>query len=529
MKKDRIKKCISIILILTFIAYTLIAFSNNETYAVSQVISSDIDGINESLYPGFKDKIKNLQSQYPNWTFKVLYTDLDWNDVIANEYTGHNSGPRNMIQATSNYQGAWICPICSYSNGSWRCASEEAIEYMMDPRNSLNSSDIFQFEELTINGCDINTINSMINGTFLQGHANEIANSANNTGINPYYIIARLIQEQGRNGSSTSSGTSGYYNPFNIGATGNSDAEVIENAINYARNQGWNTLEKGITGGINFIANSYINRGQNTLYLQKFDVENSSNGLYWHQYMQNLMAAQSEGTTLRNTYSSTNAISSSHTFIIPLYKNMPGTACGRPNGDSNATVSGDIVKVNSTTGLNLRNAPNGTKIGAIASGEIVTRIEKTTSKVAGTYWDKIRRSNGEEGYVARETYDYESEYKLYLLPLGDDGNSSGSTDNTTDNGNMGSGNTGATDNTADSGNSGNTGNGDSNTSYKLGDVNNDGNITASDYVLVKNHIMGTNSLDSTAQSVADVNKDGAISASDYVLIKNFIMGTITSF
>ncbi len=516
MRKLGIIKFISIVLILTLVAYSLISLLNNKTYAVSQSISSDIDGINESLYPGFKEKIKSLQAQYPNWTFKVFYTDLEWSDVIANEYTGHNSGPRNMIQATSNYQGAWICPICSYSNGSWRCASQQAIEYMMDPRNSLNSSDIFQFEELTLNGCDMNAINTMINGTFLAGHANEIANSANATGINPYYIIARLIQEQGRNGSATSSGASGYYNPFNIGATGNSDAEVIENAINYARNQGWDTLEKAITGGINFIASSYINKGQNTLYLQKFDVDNSSNGLYWHQYMQNLMAAQSEGTTLRNTYSSTNSISSSHTFIIPLYKNMPSTACSRPNGDSSATVSGDIVKVNSTTGLNLRDAPNGSKIGGVLSGEIVTRIEKATSKVAGTYWDKIRRSNGQEGYVARETYDYESEYKLYLLPLSDDGSSSGNTDNTTNNGNTGNSDT-------------NTGGDNSGTSYNLGDVNNDGGITASDYVLIKNHIMGTNILSGAAQSAADVNKDGTISASDYVLVKNYIMGSITSF
>ena len=496
MKKVNLVKFFSIILIFTLLAYTVLSLFNTKTYAVSQWISSDIDGIDESLYPGFKEKIKSLQSQYPNWTFKVLYTDLNWSDVIANEYTGHNSGPRNMIQATSNYQGQWICPICSYTYGSWRCASQAAIEYMMDPRNSLNSSDIFQFEELMINGCDINAINSMINGTFLQGHANEIANSANNTGINPYYIIARLIQEQGRDGSATSSGASGYYNPFNIGATGNSDPEVIENAINYARNQGWNTLEKGITGGINFIASSYIKQGQNTLYLQKLDVENKSNGLYWHQYMQNLMAAQSEGTTLRNTYSSTNSISSSHTFVIPLYKNMPSTACSRPNGNSDATVSGDIVKVNSTTGLNLRNAPAGSVIGAVSSGEIVTRIEKATSKVSGTYWDKIRRANGEEGYVARETYDYESQYKLYLLPLGDDGNSG---NNNTDNGNTG------------------------NTTVNKGDVNGDGQVSPGDYVLIKNNILGANTFNEVQKKAADVNEDGQITPGDYVLVKNNIL------
>ena len=508
MKKVKIIRFISIVLILTILVYSLLALSSNhKTYAVSQWISSDIDGIDESLYPEFKERIKSLQAQYPNWTFKVLYTDLNWSDVIANEYVGHNSGPRNMIQATTNYQGQWICPICSYENSSWRCASQAAIEYMMDPRNSLNSSDIFQFEELTINGCDINAINSMVNGTFLQGHANEIANSANATGINPYYIVARLIQEQGRNGSATSSGASGYYNPFNIGATGNSDAEEIENAINYARNHGWNTLEKAITGGINFLASSYINQGQNTLYLQKFDVENNYNGLYWHQYMQNLMAAQSEGTTLRNTYSSTNSISSSHTFIIPLYKNMPSTACSRPNGSSDATVSGDIVKVNANGGLNMRNAPNGSIIGAVSSGEIVTRVEKATSKVAGTYWDKIRRANGEEGYVARQTYDNEAEYKLYLLPLGDDGSNTGDSGNA-DSGNSGTGNTGENNNT---------------TTYKLGDVNKDGSVNSADALVVLQYSVRLTSIDT---NLGDVNKDGTVNSADALMILQYSVGLV---
>lgn len=499
MKKIKVIKFISIVLVLTILAYSLlIMFSNHETYAASQWISSDINGIDESLYPGFKEKIKSLQAQYPNWTFKVLYTDLNWADVISNEYVGHNSGPRNMIQATTNYQGQWICPICSYAKGSWRCASQAAIEYMMDPRNSLNASDIFQFEELTINGCDINAINSMINGTFLQGHANEIANSAKATGINPYYIVARLTQEQGRNGSATSSGASGYYNPFNIGATGNSEAEEIENAINYAKKQGWNTLEKAITGGINFIAKDYIKQGQNTLYLQKFDVENKYNGLYYHQYMQNVMAAQSEGNTLRKTYVNINSISSSHTFIIPLYKNMPSTACSRPDGSANATVSGDIVKINANGGLNMRNAPNGSVIGAVSSGEIVTRIEKATSKVAGTYWDKIRRANGEEGYVARQTYDNEAEYKLYLIPLGDGGSNTGN---------------------ADSGN----------TTVKKGDINNDGLIDSVDLLQEKKYLLGKITLSEQQKSVADVNSDNVIDSVDLLQIKKYLLGKITSF
>lgn len=63
-----------------------------------------------------------------------------------------------------------------------------------------------------------------------------------------------------------------------------------------------------------------------------------------------------------------------------------------------------------------------------------------------------------------------------------------------------------------------------------GDVNGDGKISSSDYVNIKNNIMGSVSLNNVKKLGADVNKDGKVSSSDYVLIKNHIMGysTITN-
>jgi len=418
---EKLKKISSLIIIFTLIIYScLLYFVNNESYAITQTRTTNIDGIDENLYPGFKERIKELQRQYPNWTFKVFYTDLEWSDVISNQYVGHMSGPRNMIYGNNTYQGEWICSACTYRNGIWRCASPEAIRYIMDPRNSLNTSDIFQFEELTNNGYTASEITTMIRGTFLEGHTTAITNSADETGINPYYIVARILQEQGRNGSVLTNGSRGVYNPFNIGATGNSDSEVIANGTAYAQNRGWDTLEKGIVGGINFVANGYINKGQNTLYLQKFDVDNSHNGLYWHQYMQNLTAAQSEGAILRNTYINNNALSSKHTFVIPVYKNMPATPSRRPNSQGTSEITSDLVKVNVNSTINLRNAPGGTIIGHLSKDEIVTRIERATVRTGKTYWDKVRKANGVEGFVARETDLDEPVYKLYLVPINEE-------------------------------------------------------------------------------------------------------------
>ena len=167
--------------------------------------------------------------------------------------------------------------------------------------------------------------------------------------------------------------------------------------------------------------------------------------------MQNILAAQSEGTTLRNTYININSMSSSHTFIIPVYENMPSDACSRPDTNGSSSSDIDVVRVNVDETLRIRNNPNGTEtVGWLYKNEIVTRLEKATSKVNGTYWDKIRKANGVIGYVARETYENEKQYKLYLVPINENNNSG---DNGNNNGNNNGGNN---DNNNNGGNSGNT-------------------------------------------------------------------------
>ena len=60
--------------------------------------------------------------------------------------------------------------------------------------------------------------------------------------------------------------------------------------------------------------------------------------------------------------------------------------------------------------------------------------------------------------------------------------------------------------------------------YKKGDVNGDGKVSAVDYIMIKNHIMGRSTLRGENLKRADVNGDGKITAVDYIIIKNIIMG-----
>lgn len=57
-----------------------------------------------------------------------------------------------------------------------------------------------------------------------------------------------------------------------------------------------------------------------------------------------------------------------------------------------------------------------------------------------------------------------------------------------------------------------------------GDVNGDGAIYATDYVKIKNYIMGNTTINNAYLQAADVNSDGRVYATDYVKIKNYIMG-----
>ena len=571
IKKQEIFAIIFLILIISNIFFAMV--NVNQVFAVNQTISEDINSIDSSKYPGVKEQIQQLKTKHPNWSFKILYTDIDWNEAIGKEYLGHGSSPKNLVPKTHN--SSWICNICgvdkAYDNGSWRCASKSGIEYMMDPRNSINEADIFQFEELTSTGSDVNIVKKMTNGTFLQGREQEITNIANTKGVNAYYIVARLIQEQGKSGSELISGKTGYYNAFNFGASGSTSEQVIANGLAYAKKKGWDTLEKSISGGIDLIANEYIKIGQNTLYFQKFNVTNKST--FAHQYQQNLFAAKTESATLRNTYLDIESYDSKHTFIIPVFKNMPSKACLTPDGNSTATSGADLVKINVTTSLKLRKAPeDSTKVDWLWKDEIVARLEKGTTKINGAYWDKIQKASGNVGYAPRETFDYETDYKLYLVPINTTNGSNNSGNNSNSNGNNSNNNSNNNENkyhntvkvlindekkiikvspdaiakdileafggsvkiTKADGSFLNGENDNMATNFivkdtytviKKGDANADGIVNSFDYIRVMNYIMGRKQLNGYEKEAADANNDGIVNSFDYIRIMNYIMGT----
>lgn len=313
----------------------------------------------------YKASLRALHEKYPNWVFKAVDTGLDWNSAVA----GENVLAVNVIQTSINsstdfgklstMDGAYNWATDKYTlcdAGGFYTVSEGVLKYYMDPRNMLTEKYIFQFESQAYDSSQTkDVVQGILNGTFMSGnytytdggrtvtknYADTYMEAGKSSGVSPYFLAARSRQELGVNGSGSSSGNygayKGYYNYYNIGA--NSGADPIANGLNYAMGgsngtstsygRPWTNPYKAIVGGADFLGASYIRIGQNTNYFQKFNVVYHQ-ALYKHQYMTGIQAPSSESVSIYNSYKSMGVLNKQFVFYIPVYNNMPSTACQLP-------------------------------------------------------------------------------------------------------------------------------------------------------------------------------------------------------
>ena len=215
---------------------------------------------------------------------------------------------------------------------NWYRASVAAIEYMMDPRQSFSEQWIFQFQDLTSTDATYDQIYKMTEGSFLNSEVDNIITIAKEEGVNPFHLIARIFQEQGKDGSGIMNGYNyngtKVYNLFNIYVSGN-DSSGITAGAEYACSQGWYSIKDSIRGGAQFLKQEYFNKGQTTLYFEKYNVVDTTN-LYNNQYMQNIRAANDEGNVIYQEYDKSGILNSNFVFVIPVYEGMPQQPCERP-------------------------------------------------------------------------------------------------------------------------------------------------------------------------------------------------------
>ena len=399
--------------------------------------SHKLDGI-ENFPDSYKPYLEELAKKHPNWKFTALYTNLDWNYVISQENVfGKNLVPKNYSDRWKNTNpGQYNVEVDS----GWVDSSKQAVEYCMDPRNFLNEVRIFQFETLSYDSetNNLDSIEKILYGTeFYNKQVSYLDSNGNNINMNekysdlilkgaqtslvsPYHLASRIKQEVGpflthSSISGTVEGYKGLYNFYNIGATSSSEPMgAIKNGLQYARDgKGaseetkrkylipWNNKERAITGGAIYIGSSYINVGQNTIYLQKFDVNDErGNDLFWHQYMTNVLAPYSESKSIYNGYEKSGLLSSSISFVIPVYNNMPEIPTQSPSiSPSDFLQDNTKVYCNASGNVNIRTGPSTSYeiITTVKSQDKMTRIQRGVQ--SGERWDKVVLENGIVGYI----------------------------------------------------------------------------------------------------------------------------------
>ena len=281
---------------------------------------------------GYRAALTQLLQAHPNWTFVPYTTGIQWNEAVANERVGVKS----LVHANasdswkSKDEGDYDQATGTYivkSGTSWYRASEMGVGYCMNPMNYLDEDHIFAFEQLAYVGGkndDANAIRSIINGTFVQGLEGTFVTAGQQSGVSPIHLSSRVIQEQGRAGSGQlANGSLGYYNLFNIEASGTA-AQIVARGLACAQRNNWTTKESSIIGGAHFLGQNYINVGQNTVYFQKFNVTTVNR--YNHQYMQNIQAPMSESVSTARAYRNAGIINAPHVFAIPIYYNTPAAS-----------------------------------------------------------------------------------------------------------------------------------------------------------------------------------------------------------
>lgn len=319
-------------------------------------------------FPGdYVNKLAALHKTYPSWDFVPFKTNVDWSTAVSAESkVGLNllsNGKSPDWKSTADGAYNWAKDQYVVFDGTtWVTASTKAVSYYMDPRNFLDDRGIFQFESLVYQK-DVQTqegIENILKNTPMHNasfsykksngktgtmkYSTAFLKAAAASGVSPYHLASRVKQEVVTSATTMSnsvsgkvSGYPGIYNFYNIGANNSAGGGAIAKGLYWASTgktyrRPWTDPYKSIVGGGEYIGSQYINVGQNTLYLQKFNV--TAKNRYNHQYMANIEAPNSEATKTKLAYGD-GLEDTAILFSIPLYNNMPSAVCPIPSGGAN--------------------------------------------------------------------------------------------------------------------------------------------------------------------------------------------------
>lgn len=486
--------------------------STTKTTTATTTVSADKDFENYMTQQGFPDSYKpmlrELHARHPSWIFKAQQLGIEWKDALNEQLViGRSLVPsyaltswKSMEKGAYDFSGGYWYGL----DGSWVAASPQVVKYYMDPRNFLDDTYIFMFENLSYNKKvhNIDGVRAILSDTFMKGsftapdtgvtysYAQTFMDAAAQSGVSPYHLAARCRNEQGVWGAPQSLGTTpgyeGYFNFFDVMAYATSTLSAEQMGCKYAMTTNptyllpWTNQYKSIVGGSIFLGTGYITKGQDTLYLQKFDVVDGGNGYYYHQYMTCIFGQANEAVSLCNAYSDA-VKASALEFKIPVYENMPQKLCPEPTSDGD---NNNYLKSLSVSGYNISPAfDQFTQKYTLTVAQDVSSI-KVNAKALGAN-AKVSGSGSKALEYGKNTIKVtvtaaSGEKRTYTLTV--------------------------------------TRKGSGTTQTVKGDADGNGRLTLVDALTIMKYSTGKIKLSSTAQKAADYNGDGIVNVVDALSI-----------
>lgn len=468
---------------------------------IEQTADKDFEEQLKAFPSSYHGALKALHAVYPNWQFHADNVNLTLDEAVQLEIS------RKLIR--TSYESWLSMGLGAYDYGKnqwvmhdtdWNVASREVIKYYMDPRNFLGTDTVFTF---MLQGYDPTKQNEagvrkIVKGTFLDTdkYVSYIMKAAKETSYSPYVMASKILQEIGNNANSPFisgkyPGYEGYYNYFNINATGNSTAAKIKGALTYAKEHGWNSPEKAIIGGAEFCSDGYIKVGQNTYYYMDFNIKNPNS--IWHEYAGAVHDASSKGKILSSAY--TGDKSAVVSFSIPVYKNT-GAATVLPKQNnlrnnyyfSSLSVAGLTPSYSMTEfkyEYDLRVSGNTNIAYTVPSGASYAGAKSFSLKKGDN--TVVLTVKAQSGYTTDYTINVKADVACTLTVGGDAPPKE----------------------------------------IMRGDTNGDSKIDIMDLANIKRHLLGVITLKGTDLIGADTNRDGVIDIMDLANIKRHLMGVIT--
>ncbi|PTI41098.1 autolysin [Staphylococcus succinus] len=265
----------------------------------------------EGIFSVYEKQVINGVTWYHG---KLENGEVVWikeSDLIAELVKYYESG-LTLDEAAALQKGLPTKPQIQHTPGKWEDANATEIKNAMDSNKLANDpTQKYQFLRLdksqNISADDLNKL--LVGKGILEGQGEAFSEAAKTNNINEVYLISHALLETGNGTSTLANGgdvindevvtdkQTKYYNMFGIGAV---DRDPIKQGFITAKNNGWDSVKKAIIGGAGFIADSYINKGQNTLYKMRWNPENPG----VHQYATDVAWASHNATRIKNFYDS---------------------------------------------------------------------------------------------------------------------------------------------------------------------------------------------------------------------------------